>query len=98
MAVLIVLAAVTALIILFTIIRGWVLTYLWHWFAVPIFGVPELGIVQAIGISLVIAFLTHEHSSLAIKAEHKDSSQAMLTGVTVPFITLFIGYIVHLFM
>lgn len=38
--------------------KGWFLSIIWGWFAVPIFGLPALSIVQASGVMLVIAYLT----------------------------------------
>jgi len=42
-----------------SVLHGWVLTTLWRWFVVPL-GVAQVGIVQAIGISSLIALLTYE--------------------------------------
>lgn len=41
------------------ILNGYVLSVLWGWFIVPTFGAPELGIVPAIGLVLVVGILTH---------------------------------------
>lgn len=53
---------VVAIIIIWAVIlRGWVLSIIWGWFAVPIFGLPPLGIAEAIAVALVLAMLTHQH-------------------------------------
>ncbi|HEX5446798.1 MAG TPA: hypothetical protein VFW87_23470, partial [Pirellulales bacterium] len=36
------------------ILRGWVLSILWAWFIASQFGLPTLGIAQAIGIALTV--------------------------------------------
>lgn len=38
------------------ILRGYVLSVLWRWFVVPL-GVPEIGIAQAIGISIIVGLV-----------------------------------------
>jgi hypothetical protein len=37
--------------------RAFVATYLWAWFIVPTFGLPPLGLVTAMGISVLISLL-----------------------------------------
>jgi hypothetical protein len=41
-----------------TIFRGFVFMKLWLWFVVPTFAAAALNIPQAIGISLIVGFLT----------------------------------------
>ena len=36
-----------ALLVPLAILRGWVLSILWGWFMVPVFGLPALGIAQS---------------------------------------------------
>ena len=36
--------------------RGLVLTVLWGWFAVPVFGLPALGVASAIGLSVLLVY------------------------------------------
>lgn len=50
-------------LVLSSMLRGYVLTWLWLWFVVPVFHLPELGIVQAIGISGVVTLLTARTSA-----------------------------------
>lgn len=92
-----VVAVLAAVVALSAIINGWVLTYLWHWFAVPIFGFHELTIVQAIGIGLIIGFMTHK--AVISKKDSRDTDWGGTIGnLLSPFFVLFFGYIVHLFM
>lgn len=44
-----------------TIYRGWVLSVLWGWFVGPLFGAPPLTIPFAIGLSLIVGFLTSHY-------------------------------------
>jgi MFS family permease len=82
-------------LIIGSIIRGWALSYLWEWFIVP-FGLPTLGIAHAIGISMVVAFLTHELNSNS--DEGAEIGRAIGIAMIYPFIALLFGYIVHSFM
>lgn len=92
-----VVAVLAAAIALSAFINGWVLTYLWHWFAVPVFGFHELTIVQAIGIGLIIGFMTHRPG--VSKKDSRDTDWGgTIAGLLSPFLALFFGYIVHLFM
>jgi len=51
---------VPTVMVLASIFNGYALSVLWRWFVVPVFGLPELGIVSAIGISMVVHFLTYQ--------------------------------------
>lgn len=62
--------AVVLLNVLSSIILAFVLTKLWGWFVVPL-GMKPIGMVEALGVSLVATFLTYtyvsndeEHSAL----------------------------------
>jgi len=93
---------VAGLIAVSSIINGWILTKLWHWFAVPIFGLHELTLTQAIGVAMIIAFLTNRHVKFTKSTKNKDSDTdwgVLLSAVFVaPLVTLLFGWIVHLFM
>lgn len=92
-AILIVIFGAISLIISVTLIRAFVLSYLWIWFVVPIFNLPSIGIAQCIGVALVSAFLFHPY----IPSKEKDNMIwfSILVG---PFITLGFGWIVKGFM
>lgn len=89
-----------ALIPLSAMWRGYVLTVLWAWFVMPTFGLPALGIAPAIGLALVVSFLTHQ--SDAAKKPEGDFAERMATAVAyaflLPLLVLGIGWVVHQFM
>ena len=46
---------------LLVLLNGWVLSVLWGWFAVPVFGLPALSIPAALGVQVIVSFLTKHH-------------------------------------
>ena len=44
-----------------TIFSGYTLSILWEWFVVPTFNLPKLNIPSAIGLALIINYLTTSH-------------------------------------
>jgi len=76
------------------LLNGWVLSVLWGWFVVPTFGLPSLSVVEAIGIALIAAFLTHQYHSVP----KEKTREYYLILFFSPLIALFIGWLVHLFM
>lgn len=80
--------------------KGYVLTVLWGWFVVPTFGLPVLAIAPAIGLSLVVSFLTHQ--SDATKEQDGSSSERFAKSVAhallMPAMVLGIGAVVRQFM
>lgn len=89
-----------------TIINGFVLCKLWIWFVVPTFGLQALTIIQAIGLSYIISFLTGKNNLFKngnnIDDTEDDNTMAMLALLFLPLtysvVVLFIGYLISLFM
>jgi hypothetical protein len=82
------------------ILKGFVLTILWGWFVVPIFHLPQLTIAPAIGIALVIGYLTKEQQSStdSTKSAGDKFGEAAVYAIVHPLIVLLFGWAVHLFM
>jgi len=79
----------------FSIYRGFVLTLLWKWFAVPIFNLPSLSLVEAIGVSVLVGFLLG--GSRSYNDDNKDGKK-LITAFMAPAVALLLGWVVHLFM
>lgn len=89
---------VLALIAMSAVWRGYVLAVLWGWFVVPVFGLPTLSIVAAIGVSLVVGYLTHQISNR--KSEQEGWSgfvESACQAALYPLLALAIGWAVHQF-
>jgi uncharacterized membrane protein SpoIIM required for sporulation len=93
-------AGVLALMVLSSMWKGYVLTVLWAWFLVPVFGLPALAIAPAIGLALVVSFLTYQ--SDASKEPEGEFSERMAKAVAhallMPAFVLGIGWVVRQFM
>lgn len=81
---------------------GYVLTLLWQWFIVSQFsGVPRLSIAGAIGITIIMAALTHQRIHRLFN-EHEDDGEILmeiwLDALFLPLVMLVCGAIVHMFM
>lgn len=51
----------SAIVAIATIWGGYVLSIIWGWFMVPTFGLPLLSVTAAMGVALVIGYLTHAY-------------------------------------
>lgn len=86
-----------------SIYEGYVLSMLWRWFVVPTFGVSQLPIVPAIGIVLMMGYLTHQiYDFKKEEKEEENLTVQTVKRITVtilkPTLALVFGWIVHLFM
>jgi len=63
-------AAMLGLAALYAIWGGYVLTCLWGWFVVPTFALPPLTLAQAIGVSLIVGYLTNQYTPKQYKQEN----------------------------
>jgi hypothetical protein len=69
------------------LVRGFVLSVLWGWFAVPL-GAPALGVVSALGLSVLLSYLLHHTTG------NKSLSDVFIEALA----ALSVGYVFHLFM
>jgi len=92
-----VLALLGAYVVIQPILSGWALTHLWRWFIVPQFGVSELSIAEAIGISLVVSYLTYHPVETKDDRSDNEKYSAMIVYLLRPLITLAVGWVVHQF-
>jgi len=85
---------VLALMVVAYLLDGVALKLLWGWFLVPTLGFPAISLVQAIGISIVIGFMTQQH----IPRDEDEKKELYVYVFLTPILAIVIGWIVHLFM
>lgn len=84
-------------IIAIQLLNGFTLQHLWSWFVVPKFhGIPSLNIREAIGIALVVRFLTWQMSSTS-EENKKSLVESFGLGLAAPILALVFGYIIYSF-
>ena len=76
---------------------GFVVMLLWRWFAVPLLHLPSLGLVGAIGLSVLIGTLTH-HYSYAVEDPKYTLWVKVGSWFVLRCIILATGYVAHLFL
>lgn len=87
-----------ALFLVVVLVRGFVLTYLWLWFMVPL-GPSKLKIPHAIGIAMLVSYLTKYSVQTGPGNPTKEAAiEAIMTAILAALMTLLFGYIVHSFM
>ena len=93
------LTAFVLIIVLSTLFNGYALTKLWSWFVVPAFGVAPLGLTQAIGVSLIVSYLTHQiHEEDKSRSTSETLIRSVAIAIMKPSLALLMGWIVTLFM
>lgn len=84
-------------------LSAFVFTYLWQWFVMPIFNVPPITLLEALGLWILIS-LVSKPKNKDIKADLemlKDTTKTVtysLQIATRPIIGMALGYLVYLFM
>jgi hypothetical protein len=83
------------------IVNGWALSLLWDWFVVSTFDVPSLSIPIAIGLSIVVGYLTASAPDLDKASKPKSDWEqvaslfmGLLYSFFHPLFALGIGWIV----
>lgn len=76
------------------ILRGYVLSILWGWIIVPIFGLPAIGVAQAIGISIVVGLMTHQY----VPSKDKEVWMPIITSILTLVFALIMGSVVRLWL
>lgn len=101
MKILLTILASTPLVIVHSLIEGFVLKHLWSWFIVTTFpAIPHLTIVQALGLSLVIAQIVHRPTPpVTTDEEKKQFAKNVLAHIFItPWIMLGAGYVISRFL
>lgn len=84
------------------ILNGWVLSVLWDWFITSTFDAPSLGIAPAIGIAMVVSFLTDKGRkptcAMKKKTGWEDLVVELLYLLMYPLFALGAGWIIYSFM
>lgn len=81
--------------------RGYVLSVLWAWFVVTTFEAPALSIPAAIGLSLVVGFLTQQYQQTKTDNDQDQTIRIIVgLGITIgaPAFALLMGWIVRWFL
>lgn len=87
-------------IIYFSWAHAFVITKLWAWFIVPIFGVEPIKLLPAMGLTILIGLFTQGHTILNIKSEENEDNRGLKVFLLIvcPWVSLLFGYIVHILM
>lgn len=80
-----------AMIIPLSLWRGYALATLWVWHVVPVFGIPELSIAHAWGVSVLISLLTYQYIEPNDTERHTVSTTVV--AIITPAIALFSGWL-----
>lgn len=87
-----------AVIILSTLWSGYVLKVLWSWFVAGTFGLPQLTVNAAIGLALIVKYITRPFEG---EKDDRISAELLvrvaLVGALKPALVLGVGWVVHLF-
>lgn len=88
------LALVPAMLLASAALGGWVISVLWGWFVVPTFHVAAITVPQAIGVDLIVTYMTWH----GYKADDAGFWTAFSKACIVkPGSVLFIGWAIHRF-
>ncbi len=80
------------------LLRGYVVFKLWGWFCVPALGLPPIGIAAAIGITLLVSYLTVQEGGYVKETDRKKNLITAFNALLMPFMILLIGYVAHLYL
>ena len=78
---------------------GFVGMKLWNWFVAGIFDLPQLTILKALGISILVRVFTYENifagNDAAEVRPTSEKTGRYIIIIVYPWICLLLGYIVH---
>lgn len=86
----IVFAGLIAIDILSIAWAGYVLSILWGWFAVPLFGLRVLSVPEAIGVALIVGAMARPY----VPSREGDTGERIAMVFIKPALALLIGWVV----
>jgi hypothetical protein len=88
-------ASAVGIVVLGSVLRGLTISVLWGWFIVPTFNIAALSIPVAIGVGLILSYITHQE----IKTDgDKKVADIIIRTILNPLVVIGFGWIVKLFM
>jgi hypothetical protein len=87
-------AGIAAMIGLGASINGFMLSIMWGWFIVPTFNLPKITVPVAIGMMLMVSFVSYKPEGM--KKEYKEEGQ-WVGQIALPFLIFSVAWIVHYF-
>lgn len=87
-----------ALMLTGAIWQGYVLHILWGWFMTPVFSLPPLTMFQAVGVALVVGYLTKQSESGLKKDKNLKPYLMWYEMALNPALALLVGWIVKQFL
>lgn len=81
------------------LLNGWAIQKLWAWFIVTTFGAPALSIPAAIGLGLLVSYLTQEVKSEKPKEKYLETlSKGLVLSTVKPLVCVGVGSVVRLWL
>lgn len=81
------------LAVVLSVLCGATIMFMWNWFVVPL-GLPMIGLVQALGLDTLITFTV----TTRVNTNPGPSWDRWIIAITYALLTLFSGWLLHLFM
>lgn len=78
---------VVALFLAAVLVRGLVISVLWGWFVVPVFGLPALHVAPALGLAVLLNYLLN----------HKKGAASLMDIFLGALAALGVGWVIQLF-
>ena len=91
------LITVLLMLVLISIIGGFVIKTMWEWFVSPVFGLPSLTIGYAIGLMFIVDYLRKSDLDIREEKPFKESIIEFFVFVFKSLLALIFGWIVTLF-
>jgi hypothetical protein len=77
------------------VVEGFVFSALWRWFVSEPFGVQGIGIAHAVGLALLVGWLTRQHIKEPKETKEEATWELAFRAIGRPAIVLGVGAIVH---
>lgn len=97
MGFLLIILGVIGIILVNTLVRGFVIMKLWGWFIVPLFGLTPLTIPFALGLSLIMTAFTYHYTD-TVKDDSDNQYLTVLRGPLTNLVYLLMGWVITFFL
>jgi hypothetical protein len=93
-----VIALIPILLLYSSFAWGYVSSVFYAWFVLSVFPqAPQISVSQFIGFAFFLGAILPKYTATPIKTEYKDTQSAISLLIVSPWISLGVGYLIHLF-
>lgn len=84
-------------LLLLPLFYGLLISLMWGWYISPVFGLPNITILQGFGLMLTVRIISGKSGYSGKEQTKEEQINTLLNGLVLPVLTVLFGFVLSLF-